>query len=88
MAFTNEYGLSVEFSSQLTGLKWILTNIYAPYEPERKPQFIEWLQNIDMPEDWDLMLAGDFNMIRSPDNRNKPGEMLMKCYFSMKQLVT
>lgn len=53
LAFMNEYGLSEEFTSQLTRFKWILTNIYAPCKSERKPQFIEWLQNMNMPEEWD-----------------------------------
>lgn len=82
LAFSNDYGISVELTSTLTGLKRILSNIYAPCGHERnKPQFIEWLQNIDMPEEWDWLLVGDFNMIRGPQNRNKPGgnttEMLM-----------
>lgn len=73
VSFMNEYSLSAELTSSQTGLKWILTNVYGPCEHERKPQFIEWLKNIEMSNETDWLILGDFNLIRSPENRNKPG---------------
>lgn len=53
LSFMNEYGLSVEFTSIQTGDKWMLTNIYGPSTPENKSAFIEWLQQIEMPDELD-----------------------------------
>jgi hypothetical protein len=58
-----------------------LTSIYGPCHAEGKDQFIDWFGNIDMPEDTDWIIMGDFNFIRNPNDRNKQGgnvnEMLM-----------
>jgi hypothetical protein len=43
-----------------------LTNVYGPCQAERKAHFLDWFSNIDIP-------VGDFNFIRSPNDRNKPG---------------
>lgn len=81
VSYINEFNISVELTSVHSGAKWILTNIYGSCEHDRKPTFVDWLQNIDMAADWDWLLVGDFNLIRNPDNKNKPGgdinEMLM-----------
>jgi exonuclease III len=73
LAFHNEFSLSVHFKCNLSNDSWILTNIYGPCQPERKALFIDWFANIDMPQDSDWIIMGDFNFIRSPENRNKPG---------------
>lgn len=81
VSFINDYNISVELTSVHSGAKWILTNIYGPCEHDRKPAFVDWLQNVDMSPDWDWLLVGDFNLIRNPENRNKLGgdvnEMLL-----------
>lgn len=41
VSFTNEFNISIEFTSLHSGAKWVLTNIYAPYESDRKPAFID-----------------------------------------------
>lgn len=41
--------------------------------PEGKRSFAQWLHDIQMPEDWDCLIVGDFNLCRSVQNRNKPG---------------
>ena len=35
--------------------------------------FTNWLFDLNIPSADDWLLLGDFNYIRSPDNRNKPG---------------
>lgn len=35
--------------------------------------FATWLMNVDIPELDEWVIAGDFNIIRNPSNRNKPG---------------
>jgi hypothetical protein len=42
-----------------------LTNIYGPSQVERKSDFIEWFSNMDMPDDMDWLIMGDFNFIRN-----------------------
>ena len=38
-----------------------------------KQLFLYWLKNIDMPEEVEWILLGDFNLLRSPSDRNRPG---------------
>ncbi|XP_073359845.1 uncharacterized protein [Aegilops tauschii subsp. strangulata] len=40
---------------------------------EDKDEFITWFSNIVMPNDVDWIVMGDFNFIRKPDGRNRPG---------------
>jgi hypothetical protein len=49
------------------------SNIYGPSSSPKKSASISWLYNFDMTilEDW--ILVGDFNLIRSTYDRNKPG---------------
>jgi exonuclease III len=79
--FQNEFSLSIKFTSNLSDDSWILTNIYGPYIAERKAIFLDWFSNIDMPEDMDWLVLGDFDFMRKPSDRNKPGgdvnEMLL-----------
>jgi hypothetical protein len=46
-----------------------------------KKDFIEWFQDIHMPDDVDWLVVGDFNLYRNPADRNRPGadisDMLM-----------
>jgi hypothetical protein len=40
---------------------------------EGKVNFLNWFGNIDIPDDHLWIILGDFNLIRRPENRNKPG---------------
>lgn len=71
--FQNHYAQSIEFTSKLSADQWVLTNIYAPCTAEGRAHFLEWFANIDMPDTVDWLVLGDFNLIRYPENRNKPG---------------
>jgi len=50
LIFQNEFIISVNFTSQRNGESWVLTSIYASYTPEGKIEFLEWFQNIHMPQ--------------------------------------
>jgi hypothetical protein len=51
----------------------VVSNIYGPCVPGPKAEFTNWLYNYDS-SNYDLwMLVGDFNLMRSLDNRNRPG---------------
>lgn len=49
----------------------MLTNVYGPCTTEGKTQFIEWFREIELADDIDWLVLGDFNLIRYPHNRNK-----------------
>lgn len=67
----------MQFTSLQSRATWVLTNIYAPCTDERKRIFLDWFKQIEMPDDVDWLVVGDFNLIRKIEDRNKPGEMLM-----------
>ena len=77
----NRFSLSMQFTSLLSNQSWILSNIYGPCDPQDKMEFIHWFLNIHMPDDVDWILMGDFNLMRAPSDRNRPGgdvnDMLM-----------
>lgn len=71
----------MEFTSQFNNESWILTSVYGPCDSDGKIAFIDWLENIQMPDDIQWLVVGDFNLIRKPEDRNWPGgnpsEMLL-----------
>jgi len=73
LVFQNEYASSVLLSSAHNNASSILTNIYAPCTPSSKKYFVEWFQNIQMPDNVDWLIVGDFNLYRNPSDRIKPG---------------
>jgi exonuclease III len=73
LSFQNEYAQSVEFTCKLSGEVWFLTNVYAPCTSEGKMAFLNWFKHIEMPDEVKWLIVGDFNLIRSQENRNKPG---------------
>jgi mannosylglycoprotein endo-beta-mannosidase len=80
LIFQNNFAQPLEFSCNLSGENWILTNIYAPCTSEGKLSFLNWFKNIDMPIDTKWLIVGDFNLMRSPDNRNKHGGNLQEMF--------
>lgn len=66
----NSYSITMKFTCCLSGKIFHLTNIYAP---EGKADFINWLYNFDTDQIDNWVLAGDFNLIRPPDNINRLG---------------
>jgi exonuclease III len=73
LEFQNDFSISVKFTSNISSESSYLTNIYGPSQADRKDDFLQWFSNISMPDDTDWLIMGDFNFIRSPNDRNKPG---------------
>jgi hypothetical protein len=78
LVFQNSYDQSVEFFSLHDNSHWILTNIYAPCTHTEKRQFLQWFQNINMPQLVDWIIVGDFNLCRSPNDRKRNVCFLMR----------
>jgi exonuclease III len=49
-----------------------LTNIYGPSGSAEKYGFMTWLLNLDKTDYNEWIMVGDFNLYRSPEDRNKP----------------
>lgn len=73
LLFQNEYATSVLLTSVHNNASWVLTNVYAPCTPQGQRDFISWFQGIQMPNDIDCIIVGDFNLYRNPEDRNRPG---------------
>ena len=67
------FALSMHFTSKQDNFSWTLMNIYGPCSGDARDDFIQWLFDLAIPDDEDWLICGDFNFIRSPNNRNKPG---------------
>jgi hypothetical protein len=70
---TNAYSVTVKLTCALNGNSFCLSNIYGPTVVSERAAFINWLYNLDTSGIDDWLLAGDFNLIRSPASRNKEG---------------
>jgi hypothetical protein len=51
-----------------------ISNIYRLVDSTEMSNFITWLYNFDTSNIEDWLILGDFNLIRSPLNRSRPGE--------------
>jgi hypothetical protein len=67
------FAISAHFTSKQSTQKWTLVNVYGPCNGDLRDVFVQWLYNLNIPIDEDWLILGDFNFIRSPANRNKPG---------------
>jgi hypothetical protein len=71
--FHNEHVHMVKFKSKITNQEWFLVNIYAPSTTTGKMEFLQLFSNFKANPDQSIVFLGDFNLIRSFDNKNKPG---------------
>ena len=68
-----KFQLTVRLRCKLSNETWYLTNIYGPTITEERALFTSWLNNLDTSQMELWMILGDFNLIRSPENRNRAG---------------
>ena len=74
-----DFALGVQFTSTLSAQAWSLYNIYGPCTGPARETFTQWLYNREIQADADCLFLGDFNYIRGPENRNKPGDIILIC---------
>ena len=70
---TKAFGIVIHFTSSDNAESWTLVNVYGPCEQQQRDIFVDWLYHLSIPFDANWLLLGDFNFIRSLDNRNLPG---------------
>lgn len=69
----NNFAVTVKFHCSLNNSCFHLSNIYGPSSSLEKFGFVTWLLNLDKSDFSEWILAGDFNLYRSTEDRNKPG---------------
>lgn len=52
---------------------WNLVSVYGPCSQPARSQFISWLRNLDIQDEENWLILGDFNFYRSVENRNRAG---------------
>jgi hypothetical protein len=72
MVSFNGYSITVKLT-KLSGMLFHVTNNYGPSVSAEKAAFIAWLYNLDILSFDDWIILGDFNLIKSPSDRNRPG---------------
>jgi hypothetical protein len=73
LVLANTYSVTVKLKSLQSGHSFHITNINGPAASSNKAGFISWLYNFDTSSIEDWLILRDFNMIRSPENRNRGG---------------
>ena len=67
------FGLRIKFTSTHNNSVWTLVNVYGPFVTIRRDIFVDQLYHLSIPSEDNWLLLGDFNFIRSADDRNQPG---------------
>lgn len=62
---------------------WILTSVYRPCDTEGKEAFMNWFENIHMPDEVDWLVIGDFNFYRKAEDRNRLGGSVADIYVNV-----
>ena len=69
----SKFHLIVQLICKLSAKILYITNVYAPTANEERTEFLTWLHSLNSAPMDHWMLLGDFGLIRSLDNRNRPG---------------
>ena len=71
--FVDSFAIGISFVATQSNDSWKLVNVYGPCSGQRRVDFTNWLFDLNIPGDENWLILGDFNFIRSTNNRNKPG---------------
>ena len=69
----DSFAVGVSFVSTQSNEAWNLVNVYGPCSGQRWVDFSSWLFDLNIPDDENRLILGDFNFIRSTANTNKLG---------------
>jgi hypothetical protein len=70
---TKRFGIILSFTSSHNNAQLTLVTFYGPCHGAERDNFVSWLYNLQIPIDANWLILGDFNFIRSQDNRNMRG---------------
>lgn len=73
VVYQHQFEITMKFSCNISREEWTVTNVYGPTTTEGRSLFTNWLLSLEPDEDELWMIVGDFNLIRGPSNRNRPG---------------
>lgn len=73
MISNDYYQITIEFTFNLDNSTWYLTNVYGPNSTKGKLEVTNWPMNLDTSTMEQWLIVGDFNLIRSPNDRNIAG---------------
>src|SRR3954463_4599613 len=68
---SQRFALIVRFTSVHNAEIWTMVSVYCPCLGPLRDNFVQWLYDLHIPDDDNWLLLGDFNLIRSLDNRNR-----------------
>lgn len=67
------FGIIMNFTSTHNSQQWTLVNVYGPCQGPERDHFVHWLYHLNILVEEFWLFVGDFNLIRSLENRNLPG---------------
>lgn len=57
------FAITVKFTSRHNNEVWLLTTVYGPCQGSEREAFVNWLNNLQINDDENWMIIGDFNFI-------------------------
>lgn len=70
---SNSYCVTVKFSNNFDNICFFVSNVYGPSNAIGKLAFITWFLNLDCSSFDEWIIAGDFNLYKFAEDRNRPG---------------
>lgn len=67
------FAITIKFQSLQMNKEFFLSNVYGPCDGPRRDDFVAWFESLNIELDVLWLFVGDFNFIRSVDNRNRLG---------------
>jgi hypothetical protein len=68
-----QFSLTLSITSVHNHETWFLSSVYGPCSEPGRSLFIDWMKNLNIGDDENWILVGDFNFYRSLEDRNRPG---------------
>jgi hypothetical protein len=65
-----DFCVKIHVRSKQDGFEWIFVSVYGAAQDARKPEFLSELVRICDTESLPILLAGDFNILRSPEEKS------------------
>jgi hypothetical protein len=67
------FAITIDFTSQHNMDHWKLTVVYGPCHGQERQDFVNSLNDLQIADDKNWMILGDFNFYRPLENQNKDG---------------